>query len=178
MGRLVHELDAFLGQGDATRGERGSSLESGESHHHAKGRLDMVSLETFRKLALELPGVSEQIHFGMNALAVGAKRFTAFDPKKGELALKLPLSDPKRLEGVESGILSHAPGKYGAEGWATLDMEKIRKSEFVRLLKSAHAGVAGNTTASKGAKRPEVRLLRNRQPDEKHPARTGPPPLD
>jgi hypothetical protein len=102
----------------------------------------MVSLETFRKLAMELPGISEQIHFGMNAFAVGKKRFTAFDPRKGELALRLPVSNPDRLDGIERGILWQAPGKYGAEGWTTVDLEKIGNSEFTRLLHSAHQSVS------------------------------------
>ena len=110
----------------------------------------MVSLETFRKFALELSGVSEQIHFGMAAFAVGSKRFTAFDPKNGELALKLPLSDPHRLEGIERGILRAAPGKYGAEGWTTVNLEKARKTDFVKLLETAHAAIsAGPATAKR-----------------------------
>jgi hypothetical protein len=102
----------------------------------------MVSLETYRKLAAALPGTTEQIHSGMPAFAVGKSRFAIFDPKKGELALKLPPTDAGRRSGIETGLLVPAPGKYGAEGWAGVDMERIGNAEFVELLETAHRGVA------------------------------------
>jgi len=102
----------------------------------------MVTLEIYRKLATELPGTEEQIHSGMPAFAVGKKRYGIFDPKKGELAIKLPLTDPVRAEWIEKGVLTSAPGKYGAEGWVGVDMERAGKAEFAKLLQIAHAGVS------------------------------------
>lgn len=102
----------------------------------------MVSLETYRKIAADLPGVAEQVHSGMPAFAVGKKRFAIFDPKKGGLAIRIPLTDPARSEGVAEGLLVPAPGKYGAEGWVGVDMERIGKAEFAKLLAIAHAMVA------------------------------------
>lgn len=103
----------------------------------------MVSLETYRKIAADLPGVAEQIHSGMPAFAVGKKRFSIFDPKKGELAIRLPLTDPDRSEAVVQGLLAPAPGKYGAEGWVGVDMDRIGKAEFAKLLRIAYGAVAG-----------------------------------
>ena len=102
----------------------------------------MVSLETFRELALALPGVAEEIHFGRMSFAVGKKRFTSFDPKKGELAINLPLTDPVRVDGAASGVLVPAPGKYGAEGWTMVDLERVEKTEFVKLMDVAHETVS------------------------------------
>ena len=102
----------------------------------------MVSLETYRQLAAGLPGAVEQVHSGMPAFAVGKKRFSIFDPKKGELAIKIPLTDSVRSEGVAEGILVPAPGKYGAEGWVGVDMEHIGKAKFAKLLAIAHGAVA------------------------------------
>lgn len=102
----------------------------------------MVTLEIYRKLAQELSGTEEQIHSGMPAFAVGKKRYGIFDPKKGELAIKLPLTDPVRNDAVEKGLLAPAPGKYGAEGWVGVDMERMGKPEFAKLLQIAHAGVS------------------------------------
>ncbi len=103
----------------------------------------MLSLETYRKIAADLPGVAEQVHSGMPAFAVGKKRFSIFDPKKGELAIRLPLTDPARADAVAQGLLTPAPGKYGAEGWVGVDMERIGKAEFAKLLAIAHGAVAG-----------------------------------
>ena len=103
----------------------------------------MVSLETYRALALALPDAAEQIHSGMPAFAVGKKRFAIFDPKRGELALRLPLTDPVRIEAEQTGLLVAAPGKYGAEGWASVDMTRIGPGAFEELLAIAHGNVAG-----------------------------------
>lgn len=103
----------------------------------------MTSLETYRTLALALPDVVEQIHSGMPAFAVGKKRFAIFDPKRGELALRLPLTDPIRVEAEGAGLLASAPGKYGAEGWASVDMARIAPEAFEELLRIAHGAVAG-----------------------------------
>lgn len=102
----------------------------------------MVSLAAYRKMAKELPGAAEQIHSGMPAFAVGKRRFSIFDPKKGMLALKLPLTDPVRSESVARGLLEAAPGRYGAEGWVSVDLERIEMAEFVALLEATHRHVA------------------------------------
>ena len=123
----------------------------------------MVSLETFRKLALDLPEVEEALHFKLFVFGVRKKNFASFDPRSGELSLKLSLTDPKRLEGIGKGILSPVAGKYGAEGWTTIDLQRIGKTEFVNLLEAAHREVEPKaktpksdvpkivTTARKGA---------------------------
>lgn len=101
----------------------------------------MITLDTYRTLAQALPGVSEQIHHAMPAYAVGRSRFAIFDPRKGILAIRLPLADPDRAEGIGDGVVEAVPGSYGAEGWVSVDMERIGKAQFAKLLEAAHAGV-------------------------------------
>lgn len=101
----------------------------------------MVALEAYRRLAMELPGTTEQVHSGMPAFAVGKARFAIFDPKKGELALRLPLTDSVRTKAEAEGLLAAAPGRYGAEGWAGVDLERIEPERFETLLRIAHAAV-------------------------------------
>lgn len=108
----------------------------------------MVSLDTYRALVQVLPDVSEQIHHRMPAFARGSRRFTIFDPAEGMLALRLPLTDPDRVEALARGLIEPAPGKYGAEGWASVDMQAIQPDEFETLLRKAHAGVGTKTKRS------------------------------
>jgi len=100
----------------------------------------MVSLEAYRTAALALAEVSEVEHFGMLAFQRGKTRFAAFDPKKGVLSLRLPLTDSVRTDGIARGVLVPAPGKYGAEGWTSVDLERMEWTEFAGLLETAHAG--------------------------------------
>lgn len=102
----------------------------------------MVSLETFRKLVLDLSEVTECLHFKRVMFGVGKKNFASFDPRTGELAFKLKPTGSNRLDGIQRGLLSIAPGKYGEHGWTKVDMGKIDAAEFVQLLNSAHAAVS------------------------------------
>ena len=110
----------------------------------------MVSLEAYRTAALALEDVSEVEHFGMLAFQRGKSRFAAFDPKKGVLALKLPLTDPVRVDGIACCVLEPAPGKYGAEGWTSVDLERMDWPEFAALLETAHAGAVSKGRTRKG----------------------------
>jgi len=109
----------------------------------------MVSLETFRKSALNLPGAEEAMHFNLVVFGVRKKNFASFDPRTGELSLKLQKSDPKRLDGIERGVLTIAPGKYGEHGWTTVDLARMDKPEFLALLEIAHRAVAAGADATK-----------------------------
>lgn len=102
----------------------------------------MVLLDTFRKRVLDLPEVEEAVHFKLMVFGVRRKNFASFDPRTGGLSLRLPLADPKRMAGIEEGILTPVDGKYGAEGWTLVDLERISKTDFVNLLETAHREVA------------------------------------
>ena len=107
----------------------------------------MVPLESYRKEASALAEVSEVEHFGMLAFQRGKVRFAAFDPRKGALSLRLAATDPVRADGIARGVLAPAPGKYGNEGWTTVDLERMEWDEFVALLASAHALAAESGAA-------------------------------
>lgn len=120
--------------------------------HPTSQLVDMVTLERFRKLALDLPHVETGIHFSLVMFGVGTKNFASFDPRTGQLALKLPLLDPKRGEAIDRGLLSPVPGKYGAQGWVAVDLDAMGESEFVALLKTAHGQVELDRTKHRNSK--------------------------
>lgn len=101
----------------------------------------MVTLELFKKLAMDLPHVETGIHFSLVMFGVRKKNFASFDPRSGELSLKIPMSDSARLDAIEQGLLSPVRGKYGAQGWVTVDLEAMEIPQFVALLKMAHGEV-------------------------------------
>jgi len=113
----------------------------------------MVSLDVFRKLVMDLPEVEESVHAKMVMFGVRRKRFASFDPRSGDVALKLPRADPDRLQGLEQEFLAEIPGRYGSEGWTLVELEKIGKREFVKLLETAHGETAALPAASKGRRR-------------------------
>lgn len=102
----------------------------------------MISLESFRKQVLGLPDVQESSHFHLVVYGVRKKNFASFDPRTGELSLKLRPTGPDRLDGIQRGLLSAAPGKYGEHGWTQVALDKIGPAEFSQLLATAHSAVA------------------------------------
>lgn len=115
----------------------------------------MISLETFKELSAALPGTAESLHFGRIMFGVGKKNFASFDPRKGELALLLSLADPARAAAIEQGLAEPAPGKYGQEGWTTVDLERMDKRSFRKFLESAHSEVWTPESVS-GSKKPST----------------------
>ncbi len=98
----------------------------------------MVALDTIRTQALALPGTEEAIHFKLVVFGVGKRNFATFDPRSGVFSLRLPATNPTRDASVSQGLLTTAPGKYGADGWAAVDLDRIDASDFAALLESAH----------------------------------------
>jgi hypothetical protein len=99
----------------------------------------VIALDSFRSQALALPGVEEQTHFGRTAFCRGKIRFAIFDPRKGELAVRLPAPSGLRDAGIGSSVLEPSPGKYGAQGWLGVDMDAVGQAEFSQMLLAAHA---------------------------------------
>jgi len=110
----------------------------------------VISLESFRRQALALSDVEEQVHFGRIAFQRGKIRFAIFDPRKGELALRLPSPSALREAGIGQGHLVPSPGKYGAEGWLGVDMGSVGESEFTLMLRAAHTNALPRLRGGRG----------------------------
>lgn len=102
----------------------------------------MIALDTIRTLALDLPGTDEAIHFKLVVFGVRKKNYASFDPRTGEFSLRLPSAEPARAAALARGLATPVPGRYGADGWATIDLALTTQTEFVQLLGVAHSSVA------------------------------------
>ena len=140
----------------------------------------MVALDTLRTRALALPGSEEALHFKLVVFGVGRRNFATFDPRKGVCSLRLPSPAPARETARDQGLLTPAPGKYGAEGWVSVDLDRIEPSLFARLLGSAHGEVT--EAPAKPARKPASSLRstthapprKGHAPMAKEPAPKGP----
>jgi len=102
----------------------------------------MIALDTIRTLAQALPGTEEAIHFKLVVFGVRKRNYASFNPRTGEFSLRLPAADPSRTAALAQGLATPVPGKYGADGWATIALERISQTEFVALLETAHRDVS------------------------------------
>ena len=102
----------------------------------------MVSIATFRKLALSFPEATEEAHFEKTSFRVKKKIFATYDSENKRACLKLSemcqsifcLADKKNIFPV--------PNKWGKQGCTFIGMSKVRKELFLEALTAAYYEVA------------------------------------
>jgi predicted DNA-binding protein (MmcQ/YjbR family) len=97
--------------------------------------------ETFRKLALALPGAEEKSHFGKADFRVRDKIFAGFNDKGRAYVKLLPEQQIILVESDPSLITPH-PGAWGKKGWTFLDQERADDALLKSVLHMAWKNVA------------------------------------
>ncbi len=88
----------------------------------------MVSIESFRQIALSLPGVIEQPHFEKTSFRINKKIFATLDTANNRVVVKLSEIDQSTLSSYDNAIIYPVKGGWGKQGWTTLELKKIKKS--------------------------------------------------
>jgi predicted DNA-binding protein (MmcQ/YjbR family) len=104
----------------------------------------MVSIKTFRALALSFPETSEQPHFEKTSFRVGKKIFASYDDKNKRACIKLSEIDQDVFSSYNKEIIFAVPNKWGKQGWTLIDLKKVPKEMFVGILTTAYFEVATN----------------------------------
>jgi len=86
----------------------------------------MISIETFRKLALSFPDASEEPHFEKISFRVKNKIFATFDEKNNHAVLKLNEIDQSVFCASREMIFYPVPNKWGKQGWTIVELSKVR----------------------------------------------------
>ena len=102
----------------------------------------MVTIDTFRKLALSFPEVTEEPHFEKNSFRVRKKIFATYDDKLKRACIKLPAIEQAVFSAADKTIIFPVDNKWGKQGWTLIEMEKVRKNIFVDALTTAYCEVA------------------------------------
>jgi hypothetical protein len=102
----------------------------------------MIALDSIRSMALALTGTEEAVHFKLVVFGVRKRNFATFDPRTGAFSLRLPASDPARAAALARGLATPVPGKYGADGWATIDLDAVDPTDFGTFLQAAYHAVS------------------------------------
>lgn len=102
----------------------------------------MVSIVTFRKLALSLPETSEEAHFEKTSFRINKKIFATYDAKLHKACLKLSDIDQDVFSAFDRSVIYPVNNKWGKQGWTFIEMKKIRKDMFVDALTCAYLHVA------------------------------------
>jgi len=90
----------------------------------------MVSIESFRKLAMSFPDVTEEPHFEKTSFRINKKIFATFDEKNNRAVLKLNEIDQSVFCASSEMIFYPIPNKWGKQGWTIVELLKVRPEMF------------------------------------------------
>src|SRR5664279_208431 len=98
----------------------------------------MVSIETFRQLALSFPDAIELPHFELTSFRVKKKIFATWHQKDNRGMLKLPFVDQSVFCSYDNTVFFPVPGSWGTNGATFVDLKKVNKNIFKDALRIAY----------------------------------------
>jgi predicted DNA-binding protein (MmcQ/YjbR family) len=101
----------------------------------------MVSIETFRKLALSFPDATEEPHFEETSFRIKKKIFATFDEKNNRAVLKLNEIDQSVFCASSEIVFYPIPNKWGKQGWTIVELSKVRPEMFEDALIRSYENV-------------------------------------
>ena len=107
----------------------------------------MVSIETFRKLALSFPEATEAPHFEKTSFRVKNKIFATYDDQQKRACLKLSEADQDVFSVADKTNIYPLNNKWGKQGWTLVEMKTVKKDLFIAALKTAYCEVAPKNLA-------------------------------
>lgn len=102
----------------------------------------MVTLETFRKLALAFPECTEEPHFEKSSFRVKKKIFATYDAKLHRACVKLSEVDQDVFSRIDNDLIYPVDNKWGKQGWTLVELKKVTKKIFAEVLTNAYREVA------------------------------------
>ncbi|MEO8512527.1 MAG: MmcQ/YjbR family DNA-binding protein [Ignavibacteria bacterium] len=102
----------------------------------------MITIKTFREIALSLPESSEAPHFEKTSFRAGKKIFATLDDRNHLACLKLSPVDQNVFSLVNSSAVFPVPNKWGLQGWTNFDLKKVNKSTMIDALTTAFFNVS------------------------------------
>ena len=107
----------------------------------------MVSVKTFRGLALSFPEATEAAHFDKAAFKV-KKIFATLDEGARCACLKLSPADQSSFCSFDKRVIYPVPNKWGMQGWTMINLAAVKKSMLLDALTSAYIETAPKKLAA------------------------------
>ncbi|MGB5436300.1 MAG: MmcQ/YjbR family DNA-binding protein [Maribacter sp.] len=102
----------------------------------------MVTIDSFRQLALSFPEVTEEPHFEKTSFRVKKKIFATYDPKNKKASIKLSEIDQDVFSSSPGKTIYPVDNKWGKQGWTLIEMENVHPDLFTDALTTAYCEVA------------------------------------
>ncbi len=98
----------------------------------------MVSISSFKQLALSFPDATEEPHFEKSSYRVKKKIFATLDELKKVACVKLSAIDQDIFCLIDAAIIYPVPNKWGKQGWTLINLTKINKLLLRDVLTTAY----------------------------------------
>lgn len=102
----------------------------------------MVSIETFKTLALAFPEATEESHFEKTSFRIKKKIFATIDEKNNRGVLKFTEIDQSVFCASSENFLYPIPNKWVKQGWTFVDLDKVPLEMFQDALALSYDTVA------------------------------------
>jgi len=98
----------------------------------------MVTIETFRELALSHPDAVEQPHFEKTSFRIKKKIFATLSTYDMRACLKLSEIDQSVFCTLDKSIVYPVDNKWGKMGWTMFTLEKVGEEMMSEALEKAY----------------------------------------
>jgi predicted DNA-binding protein (MmcQ/YjbR family) len=102
----------------------------------------MVSINTFKKIALALEHVSEKPHFDKTSFNVNKKIFATLNEVENRATIRLSLLDQDVFCLYDKNVMYPVPNKWGKHGWTHINLKTIPKAMCQDALHTAYLCVS------------------------------------
>lgn len=105
----------------------------------------MISVAEARKLAMTFPETVEMPHFEKASFRTGKKKKIFMTMDEAKQLVNVPLSPEDQSTFSLDEAITPVPNKWGAQGWTTIDMKKVKKTLFKDILNCAYLRITKST---------------------------------
>jgi predicted DNA-binding protein (MmcQ/YjbR family) len=109
----------------------------------------MVSISSFKKIALAFDEAAEQPHFEKTSFRVNKKIFATLDEAKQIVVIKLSVEEQSVFCLFDKTIIYPVPGKWGLQGWTKIELKKVKKEMLLDALTVSYCNTAPKRLAEK-----------------------------
>lgn len=99
---------------------------------------NMLSIATFRKMALSFEGTTEAPHFDLTSFRVNKKIFATLHIQKQRATVKLSVKDQDLFCLYDKTVMYPVPNKWGGHGWTHINLKTIKKEMCADALAAAY----------------------------------------
>ena len=109
----------------------------------------MVSLDSFRKIAVSFTEVEELPHFEKTSFRVRKKIFATLDAQHQRACVKLTEIDQSIYCDIDPTMIHAVPNKWGKSGWTFIELNTVNEEILTDIMTTAYCTVAPKSLADR-----------------------------